>query len=153
VTVPDPLRDELQSTWLREIPLSAALGVEIAACGAGELVVRAPLAPNRNLHGTAFAGSLYSVCVLTAWGAAWLAVRRAGLRARIVVADSKISYRKAVAGEIVCRCALAETDAGAALRQLGDAGRATLRLVCTIDAGDRAAVRFEGSYSIRSVGE
>ena len=107
--------------------------------------------PVANLHGTAFAGSLYSVCVLTAWGAVWLAVRRAEVRARIVVADSHIVYRKAVPGEIVCRCALADADAGPALNQLGAAGRATLPVVSTIDAGGRTAVRFEGTYSIQAV--
>jgi thioesterase domain-containing protein len=150
VIASDALRDELLSTWLREIPLAAAIGVEITACTASELVVRAPLAPNRNLHGTAFAGSLYSVCALTGWGTAWLAVRRAGLSARIVVAESTIAYRKAVPGEIVCRCVLAEADASAAIGRLGAAGRATLPLVCTIDAGDKPAVRFEGTYAIHA---
>ncbi len=103
MTAFETLRDELQATWYREIPLVAAIGIEISACSATELALRAPLAPNRNLHGTAFAGSLYSICVLTGWGSVWLALRTAGLAASTVVAESRIEYRKAVAGEIVCR--------------------------------------------------
>lgn len=149
----DALCNELQATWLREIPLAAAAAIEIAACGPEELVVRAPLAPNRNLHGTAFAGSLYTVCVLTAWGSAWLAVRRAGHTAHIVVADARIVYRRAVAGEILCRCALAEADAAAALVELGATGRARLPLVSTVDANGKAAVRFEGEFALHAHGD
>ena len=146
----ETLGAELQSTWLREIPLAAAIGVTVAACSGDELAVRAPLAPNINVHGTAFAGSLFSVCVLTGWGATWLALRRAGLAGQIVVADCRINYRKAVAGEILCRCAAEAAALEAALAELGAAGRTSLRLVCTIDAKDRRAVTFEGTYVVHA---
>jgi len=90
VTTFDALGSELQSTWLREIPLAASLAIEVAACARDELAVRAPLAPNRNLHGTAFAGSVFSVCVLTGWGAAWLALAQRGIEGLIVVSESRI---------------------------------------------------------------
>ncbi|HLF12915.1 MAG TPA: YiiD C-terminal domain-containing protein, partial [Gammaproteobacteria bacterium] len=96
---PDTLCAELHSTWHEEIPLAAAMGIEVVSFARDELVVRAPLAPNTNVHGTAFAGSLFSICVLTCWGRVWLALRQQGLAARIVVADSQIKYRKAVTGE------------------------------------------------------
>src|SRR5262245_66399410 len=99
-----PLCLELLSTWRREIPLAAAIGIETTGYDGGELRVRAPLDANRNVHGTAFAGSLFSVCVLTGWGSTWLALELAGLRGQIVVSESRIRYRKAVAGEIACRC-------------------------------------------------
>jgi thioesterase domain-containing protein len=104
VTTFDALGRELQSTWQREIPLAASLAIEVAVCARDELAVRAPLAPNRNLHGTAFAGSLFSVCVLTGWGAAWLALEQRGIEGVIVVSDSRIQYRKAATGDLVCRC-------------------------------------------------
>ena len=104
MTTFDALGRELQSTWQREIPLAASLAIEVAVCARDELALRAPLAPNRNLHGTAFAGSLFSVCVLTGWGAAWLALEQRGIEGVIVVSDSRIQYRKAVTGDLVCRC-------------------------------------------------
>jgi thioesterase domain-containing protein len=150
VSTLDQLGRELQSTWLREIPLAAAMAIEIASCARDELVVRAPLAPNRNLHGTAFAGSLFSLCVLTGWGATWLALKQRGLDGAIVVADSRIRYRKAVSGDIVCRCrpdlALIERS----LARLAATGRADVPLVCTIDQDDKRAVTFEGEYVVHS---
>jgi thioesterase domain-containing protein len=152
VTTEDALRSELQSTWVREIPLAAAVGIEIAAIHDGELVVRAPLAPNRNLHGTAFAGSLYSVCVLAGWGAVWLALRRAGLDGLIVATDCRIRYRRAVTDEIVCRCSLASTDAERAAAELVAKGRTKLSLTCIVGDAVRQAVEFQGTYAVRAEG-
>ena len=140
---------ELQDTWLREIPLANALAIEVASCTAEEIVVRAPLAPNRNLHGTAFAGSLFAVCVLTGWGAAWLALKERGIEGLIVVADSRIRYRRAVSGDLLCRCRPDADDVEQRLAGLAASGRASLPLVCTIDHDHRPAVIFEGEYVVQ----
>ena len=44
---------ELTATWHRDIPLAAATQIGIESYDGHTLAVRAPLAPNRNLHGTA----------------------------------------------------------------------------------------------------
>jgi thioesterase domain-containing protein len=116
----------------------------------GELRVKAPLAPNRNVHGTAFAGSLFSVCVLTGWGSTWLALKLAGLDGSIVVSESRIQYRKAVAGEIVCACRPDRAVLATSLEDLRAHGRANLPLVCTVDAGGKRAVAFEGTYVVHA---
>jgi thioesterase domain-containing protein len=141
----------LQTTWFAEIPLVAALELQVDDYTSdGELRVRAPLAPNRNVHGTAFAGSLFSVCVLTGWGSTWLALELAGLGGSIVVAESRIQYRKAVTGEIVCACRPEPGLLAAGLDELRSRGRASLPLVCTIDAGGKRAVTFEGTYVVHT---
>jgi thioesterase domain-containing protein len=150
MTALDALGRELQATWLREIPLVAALAIEVASCTPEELVVRAPLAPNRNLHGTAFAGSLFSICVLTGWGAAWRALKERAIEGLIVVADSKIRYRKAVSGDILCRCRPEPDDVEQRLAELAAFGRASLPLVCTIDQDGKRAVTFEAEYIVHT---
>lgn len=142
------LTAELQSTWHRDIPPAAAMAIEVATYDGRTLTVRAPLAPNRNVHGTAFAGSLFSVCVLTGWGATWLALRQRGLLGSIVVAESQIKYRKAVAGDLVCACTLDAHAVDAALADYARTGRASLPVACTIDTGGRTAVAFEGNYVV-----
>ena len=59
------LCDELTATWHREIPIVAAMGMAVEHYDGASLSVRAPMQPNRNVHGTTFAGSLYTACVLT----------------------------------------------------------------------------------------
>jgi len=153
VSTLDALGRELQSAWQREIPLAAAIAIEVASCTREELVVRAPLAPNRNLHGTAFAGSLFSICVLAGWGATWLALEQRGLSGAIVVADSRIRYRKAVSGEILCRCRPDLAVVEQRLSGLATSGRAALPLACTIDQDDKHAVAFDGEYVVRAQNE
>jgi thioesterase domain-containing protein len=150
--VPDlaSLCKELETTWHREIPLAAAMGIGVADYDGRTLTVRAPLPPNRNVHGTAFAGSLFSACVLTGWGAVWLALRERGLTGGIVVADSTINYRKAIAGELVCRCTPDVDALRTGLDQLATAGRATFDLVCAIDQADKRAVTFTGRYVVHA---
>jgi thioesterase domain-containing protein len=146
----DALCAELQTTWRSDIPLAAAMGIEVASFAAGELVVRAPRAPNVNVHGTAFAGSLFSVCVLTGWGAVWLALREHGTMGLIVVADSRIQYRRPVTGDILCRCRLERAALEPALAALAAKGRAMLPLLCTIDVDGKRAVDFEGTYVVNT---
>jgi thioesterase domain-containing protein len=144
------LTQELEQTWHRDIPLAAAMSIRVASYDGRALTVRAPLPPNRNLHGTAFAGSLFSTCVLTGWGATWLALRERDLGGVIVVADSTIQYRKAVADEIVCRCTPDADALRAGLAQFATTGRASFELVCTIDNADKRAVTFTGKYVVHA---
>jgi len=146
----DSLGRELQSTWRQEIPLAAAMAIEVASCSRDELVVRVPLAPNRNLHGTAFAGSLFSLCVLTGWGVTWLALKQRGDGGAIVVSDSRIRYRKAVSGDILCRCRPDLASIERSLVGLATTGRARLELTCTIDQDGKRAVTFDAKYVVHS---
>jgi thioesterase domain-containing protein len=140
---------ELTATWHREIPLAAATSIGVDEYDGCTLAVRAPLAPNRNLHGTAFAGSLFSVCVLTGWGVVWLALRERGLAGVIVIAESTIQYRKAVTSDLVCRCTPDAAALAAGVEQLAAKGRATFNLSCTIESNGKRAVSFTGVYAVQ----
>jgi thioesterase domain-containing protein len=146
----DALRAELESTWRREIPLAAAMDLAVVDCRGATLTARAPLGPNRNLHGTAFAGSLFSLCALTGWGAVWLALRRRAVAGLIVVAESRIQYRKAVTGDIVCRCTPEAEAVEALAAEFAAGGRGRLALACTIDVADRRAVNFDATYVVHA---
>jgi thioesterase domain-containing protein len=137
---------ELQATWHRDIPPAAAMAIAVERYDGSILDVRAPLAANRNVHGTAFAGSLFSICVLTGWGATWLALRQRGLSGVIVVSESGIRYRHLVAEDIQCRCAPDTTAVDAATERFASTGRTELALTCTIEARGKPAVIFEGTY-------
>ena len=138
---------ELEATWHREIPLAAAMSIAVTGYDGRTLAVRAPLAPNRNLHGTAFAGRLFSICALTGWGATWLTVRERGPAGLIVLAESDIRYRKGVSN-VECRCTPELEVVRTALDELPTKGRATVDLVCTIDSDDKRAVTFTGKYVV-----
>jgi thioesterase domain-containing protein len=144
------LCNELTATWHREIPIVAAMGVAVERYDGTSLTVCAPLQPNRNVHGTTFAGSLYSVCVLTGWGGIWLALRERGLDGVIYAADSTIQYRKRVYGDFVVRCPLDGVALAARLEKLAAAGRASFELTCTIESDAKVAVNFAGRYVVHA---
>lgn len=150
MTDPTTLCRELETLWREELPVTAAMGVRIASYDGTALTVRAPLEPNRNPHATAFAGSLYSVCVLTGWGTVWLAVRQRGLRAHVVAADSHIQYRRAVADEIVCTCSAEPSSFDARLAEVAAGGKARFELTCGIDSGGQRAVTFTATYAVHA---
>lgn len=144
------LCNELTATWHREIPIVAAMGMAVERYDGESLTVRGPLQPNRNVHGTTFAGSLYSACVLTGWGGIWLALRERGQSGVIYAAESTIQYRKGVYGDFVCRCLLESAALRAALDKLEAAGRASFELTCTIESDDKLAVNFTGRYVVHA---
>ena len=141
---------ELTTTWHRDIPLAAAMGIGVESYDGAVLAARAPMSANRNVHGTAFAGSLFSLCVLTGWGATWLKLRERDLIGMIVVADSRIQYRKAVTGDLVCRCVPDASAFELGLAEFQSAGRLRIDLACTIDVGDKHAVNFTGTYVVHA---
>jgi len=144
------LCEELTATWHREIPIVGAMGAAVDSYDGRSLTVRTPMQPNRNVHGTTFAGSLYSVCVLTGWGAVWLALRERGLDGTIYAAESAVQYRKAVAGDFACRCVLDVEAMDAGLEQFKESGRASFDLACTIDHDGKRAVAFTGRYVVHA---
>ena len=144
------LCDELTATWHREIPIVAAMGMTVERYDGRSLTVRAPLQPNRNVHGTTFAGSLYSACVLTGWGAVWLALRERGLAGIIYAAESTVQYLKGVEGDFVCRCTPDADVLHAGLEKFTAVGHASFALVCTIDNKDKRLVTFTGRYAVHA---
>ena len=144
------LCEELTATWHREIPIVAAMGMAAEHYDGASLTVRAPMQPNRNVHGTTFAGSLYTACVLTGWGAVWLALRERGLDGTIYAAESTVQYRKGVARDFLCNCTWDADALKAGVDEFEASGRASFDLVCTIDSGEKRAVKFDGRYVVRA---
>ncbi|MCG6968061.1 MAG: thioesterase domain-containing protein [Chromatiaceae bacterium] len=134
---------ELQRRIDRSIPLSSAMGYRITALDDTRISVAAPLAPNINVHGTGFAGSLYALGILAAWGLCAHIIARAGLKADLVVAEATIRYRAPVRGEIVCSSAVADAQARDFVDQLATSGRA--RMVLQVTVGDGPAAAIEAS--------
>ena len=102
---------ELTQKIRAAIPLSEAMQFSIDELSLDGIRVSAPLQPNINIHGTGFAGSIYSLAVLTGWALCTHIIDRLGLDAELVVGRAEIAYRAPVTGDLECRC-----EAGAAQR-------------------------------------
>jgi thioesterase domain-containing protein len=129
----------------QKIPLSAAMGVRVVERTPGQIVLSAPLGPNRNHLGTAFGGSLNAVATLTGYTAVWLALDDSS--AHVVIRDSNITFRRPVEGEIRAVCLLPEPAALDAFRtDFTRKGKARLALQVSIDQAGQRAVDFTGTF-------
>ena len=142
------LCEALQHIWHEQIPLSAAMQMQITAFNGDVLETRALLAPNVNVHGTAFAGSLYAIQALTGWGMMHLQLQLNDLDASIVIASGQIDYAKPVAQDIVVRCSFGE-HAGE-MAKLKASGKGRFPLACQVLLSDgQTAGEFSGIYAVR----
>jgi thioesterase domain-containing protein len=149
---PVPVTDaaaELEAIWRTEIPPAAAMRITVVALDRAGIIVSAGLEANRNLHGTAFAGSLFSVAALAGWGMTWYALRERAVDASIVLAKSRIRYLRAVTETIVCRCVFDWMAHESRLETLVAEGKGTFPLSATIRSAGGRAVVFEGDYAVR----
>ncbi|TVO76724.1 YiiD C-terminal domain-containing protein [Sedimenticola selenatireducens] len=138
----------LEETLHREVPLTRTMGVRVEEHDGRELVFLADFEPNINIHGTAFGGSLYSICAVVCWGMLHLKYEDAGLQAHSVLGDAKISYRLPVRGEIMARCRLPEDGSFETFIEHLRAGkRSRIELTAEILVNKGVAVKFVGSYS------
>lgn len=111
--------------------------------------VHAPLAPNVNIHGTGFAGSIYSLAVLTGWAKCTQILSCAGVNGELVVARAEIKYRRAVKGDIDCQCSVSETERQEFVDQFKKLGKSKLEL-SVIVGDDRNAVLTASYVAIMS---
>ena len=100
-----------------QIPVTATLGVQIIAADADGVRLRAPLEPNLNAHGTAFAGSIASLAILSGWIWLFLHLRRHALHYRPVVRRHSIEYLKPLSGPFDSVCTAPERATAAMFRK------------------------------------
>jgi len=126
--------DELQDKIHLHIPLASAMQFTIDELDPGAIRVSAPLKPNINIHGTGFAGSIYSLAVLTGWALCTHILEDAGVDAELVVARAEIRYRAPVTGELHCATVVDAPARDAFLQATRDDGKGLLQL--EIKVGD-----------------
>lgn len=97
---------QLQSLVHQEIPITKALDIRIEALTDTAIRVVAPFKVNRNLHNTAFAGSIYTVATIAGWSLVNSVALTHGLEGSVVLAKAEIKYKKPINGDIVARCAI-----------------------------------------------
>jgi thioesterase domain-containing protein len=138
----------LEQTLHQEVPLTGQMGVRVESHDGNELVLHADFEPNVNIHGTAFGGSLYSICAVTCWGMLHLKFEEAGLDAHSVLGQASISYLRPVRGDIQARCRLPDDGSFERFMQdLEQGGKARVELVAEILTEQGVAVSYQGNYS------
>lgn len=135
-------RDELEQRIRQGIPLSAQMDFRVLDLATHSIQVCGGAQQNINVHGTAFAGSLYTVCTLAAWG---LVTSRLPAEASLVMSEGTIRYRKPVVGEIVAECAVSQSAMDDFLNTLQQKGKARLVATVSVPCQGEIAAQFSGT--------
>lgn len=134
----------LEQKIRKTIPLSAAMEFSIKLLNRDEIRVSAPLEPNINVHGTGFAGSIYSAAILTGWALCTHLMDELGLAGDLVVAKAEISYRAPITAALQCKCLVSEQQRDAFARGLLESGKG--RLLLEVEVGDLPHAILQGTY-------
>lgn len=139
---------DLQQTWQQDIPISDAMGIRIYQYTGREFETRAMLSRNINVHGTMFAGSIYSLATLTCWGLLHLQLQERQLAGAVVLADGTIHYHKPVTHEPRAVAHLADVTGDYSPLQQGRNARLTLK--AKVFDESRPVAEFTGQFVVRA---
>lgn len=135
---------ELQETWYEKIPISEHMGIKLHKYTERTFETRASLNKNINLHGSMFAGSIYSLATLTGWGMIYLQLKQKQLSGEIVLGDANIHYHKPITVKPRAVCNIESIEAKYEFLVKGKKCPISLR-VEVLD-GDRSVADFQGKY-------
>ena len=127
-----------------DIAPAQALGIEVKSWAGGRIELTAPLAPNLNDKGTAFAGSVSSILTLAGWAAITLSLKEHGIDADVMVVTSETTYTAAIRDDLCAEAAIPSDEVGRIARELSDRGRSRVTLKSAIPT----CVSMESSYAI-----
>jgi thioesterase domain-containing protein len=124
--------DDLTQKIRGSIPLSESMQFSIDSLSQEAIRVVAPLQPNVNIHGTGFAGSIYSLGVLTGWALGTHIMDELAMDGDLVVGKAEISYRAPVKADLECHCQATTEQRESFLQQFREEGKSRLALEVTI---------------------
>lgn len=95
---------DLEAFLLDKIPLSKLMQIRLGLVNLSQAVVEAPLSINKNHMGTAFGGSLHTVCVLACYAWLYNALYLGGFNVRLLLKSSEMKYLKPITEDLCATC-------------------------------------------------
>ena len=139
----------IESYLHERIPLTRAMGLRVAALDAGGLTLTAPLGPNINDKGTAFAGSISALLTLSGWALLHALLDGDPAGVQIAVTESALTYSHPVRGELRAVCDHpAETSIREVREFLTTKGKARVSLSARLMEGSMVCAEFQGAYAV-----
>ncbi len=134
----------LQKTWHETIPITEQMGIKLYQYTGRTLETRASLNKNINLHGTMFAGSIFSLATLTGWGMIFLQLKEKGLDGEIVLGDGNIHYHKPITMQPRALCNIESLHGKFENLQKGK--KCQVKLTVAILDSEKAVAEFTGIF-------
>jgi thioesterase domain-containing protein len=132
---------ELEQRIRDGIPIATQMAFQIQELTAEKISVVGGGEENINVHGTAFAGSIYAIATLALWG---LVNANLPEGASLVLAEGKIRYRQPIEGEIQASCSISPDEMSLFLKNLQKRGRARLKATVIVSGTSGTAAEYSG---------
>ena len=104
------MKNKYQKLVNQTIPISQQIGWQIESLSAEKIVAHTQLAPNINIHGTGFAGSLFAAAMATGWTLLKYWSDQQTFRSELVAAEANIKYLSPVTDDFICEATLDTTS-------------------------------------------
>jgi thioesterase domain-containing protein len=134
-----------------EIPISSYMGFRIRSFTGEHLSAFVDFERNKNVHGTAFGGSLYSVAALTGWALLYLRGLEHQLQDEPVIIKAEARYLRPVQGEIECISRLPDADFDRYLKKIERFNQGKVEIISTIMAEGRVAFEVVALYGVKRI--
>jgi thioesterase domain-containing protein len=129
------------------IPLSAAMGVQVKVATPERVLLAAPLLPNINHHQTVFGGSGAVLATLSAWTLLYVRLELADIPAQLVIQRSSMEYEKPIPGDFEAVCQFSDGTAWQRFRAtLERRGRARMTLHAKLIHSAHEMASFVGDF-------
>jgi thioesterase domain-containing protein len=138
---------EVEAYLHSNIPLSAAMGVQVKIATPERVLLFAPLGPNINHHRTVFGGSGVVLATLSAWTLLHMRLTHDHLDAQLVIQRSAMEYERPIEGDFEAECRFADEPAWQKFRMMLDRrGRARMTLNAQLLHASNEMGAFVGDF-------
>jgi len=135
--------------WLHgELPLTKAMGVEVAAWDGKKITVVAPLGPNLNHTETAFGGSISSLGILAGWALLSLMLKERGVSCRVLIQKSSTDFLRPIDTEITATACLPEKEGEELVESVKKHRRGRLTVESEVLSRKTVAAKHVGVYVV-----
>ena len=142
---------EFEAECQRDIPLLNAMQLSFTSYEDLTLTMQAPLAPNINNKGTAFGGSIASICLFGGWAVSTLAFVDAGIHnTEIVVFRNEMTFERPARGVLNVAARVDAAEFEALLKQLKGGSTERIRFDVFVDLfhDDERCATMRGLYVV-----
>ena len=140
-------KEDLQLYLHKNIPLSKAIGIQVADVSPSGIMLSAPLAPNVNHTGTVFAGSASAAALLSAWALLFVRLENEGIHARGVVQRNSMIYGLPITDAFMAFAASPDTESWQRFTStLKKKKRARIRLESLLYCNGANVGKMEGEF-------
>jgi len=142
----------LQQLIYDTIALGKAMKLQVTHLSSNAISIEAPVAnANMNIHGTAFAGSIYSICALSAWGLVHMRLLTEDISAEVVLAQANIRYLLPIKDSIRTNCVVDETDFEEFQTRLLRKGKASLSVTVNAEENDKVQASLDARVVVKII--